>query len=109
MLVLIVPAYFVVGLVQSWSTWSLGRKLKELSPSDWARLGSLDSSVFRLRRGPRYEIGQSLARLRVCRWAFTSAPRQLDDREVNVLVWVVRISTIVTYGAAPLVLWLFLH
>lgn len=108
-LVYLVVAYFLVGSVHSGALWSLGRRLATLDSEEWTRFGAPDVRAFRLQQGPRYEWGQFRARLRLGLWAFTSAPRRLGDRKLDLLVALFRVSTVLTYGGALALLWLFLQ
>jgi len=97
---------FVSGLIQAWSLWRIGRRLKEISPSDWARVGSPDTRAFRIQKDFNYEIEQWIAKLRLGISVFIPMYITLHDREFKAYVWVYRVSIIVL--VASLLSWRFL-
>ncbi|UJX47248.1 hypothetical protein D7006_22790 [Xanthobacter sp. YC-JY1] len=85
----------VSGFVGSGAKWSIARRLKDVAPAEWTRLGSPDTRRFRIHRSLSYEVAQKVAGFRLGWRAFRPGSFGIRDTTLVRQVWIFRMSIIV--------------
>ncbi|MFG1202332.1 hypothetical protein V5F29_08055 [Xanthobacter aminoxidans] len=98
----------VSGFVASGAKWSIARRLKDVAPAEWTRLGSPDVRRFRIHQSLSYEFAQTVAGFRLAWRVFKPGAFGVRDKSLARQVWIFRISTVVMIPSQLLFVFLFL-